>query len=169
MKDNPAPASAAYAGLAQYCAYRERSAAEVRQKMQRMGLDPGDAETLLQRLQVEGFQSETRYARAFTRDKYSLEQWGRVRIRRQLREKGVDEATIAEALTHIEEPLYRANLSRLLLRQAAGLRGISGFELRARLLRYVSGKGYESGLAMQLLRELDLGEGEPEPEASQDD
>ncbi len=157
MKEfNPIWASA-YASLAQHCSYRERSAAELSQKMERMELDPEWREPLLKKLQDDGFQSDSRYARAYTRDKYSLEQWGRIRIRQQLHQKGISEELIEEAFQGIDQELYLANLRRLTRRHAAGLKGLAPNELRGRIFRFVHGKGYEHELIHQQIRELESG------------
>ena len=157
MKDFGPAYNTAYGTLAQHCSYRERSAAEVRQKMERMGLQPEWQEPLLEKLQQDGFQSESRFARAFTRDKYSLEDWGRIKIRQHLQQRGVSDNEVDRAFDHMEEDLYCSNLRRVLSRHAAGLKGHSGFELRGRMYRSALGRGYEPALIWEMIRELGYG------------
>jgi len=166
MNDFGPAFNTAYGTLAQHCSYRERSAAEVRQKMERMGLQPEWQDALLEKLQQDGFQSESRFARAFTRDKYSLEDWGRIKIRQHLQQRGLDEGEIDRAFDHMEEALYCSNLRRVLSRHAAGLKGHSGFELRGRLYRFAQSRGYEPALIWEMIRELGYGEGGEEAEAA---
>ena len=169
MKEFTPAQSSAYATLAQHCSYRERSAAEVLQKMERMGIIEAERPALLDKLQQDGFQSESRFARAFSRDKVNLEEWGRIKIRQHLQQRGVEESQIQDAFTFIDEELYHANLSRILKRHAAGLRGKSAFELRGRLLRFASGRGYETDLIWNHIRELGLGDQQDQDEESGSD
>lgn len=155
MKEKRADTPSVFASLAQYCSYRERSAAEVRDKMERMGVPETEHDALLEQLQQQGFQSDVRFSRAFARDKVNLEQWGRLKIRQQLRLKGIPDNQIDDAFEHIDQALYRANLKRLMGRHAAGLKGMSEVERRSRVWRFVSGKGYESELIQELMRQTD--------------
>lgn len=157
MKDFGPAFNTAYGTLAQHCSYRERSTADVRQKMERMGLQAEWQDPLLEKLQQDGFQSESRFARAFTRDKYSLEDWGRIKIRQHLQQRGVSDAEVDRAFDHIEEELYCSNLRRVLSRHAAGLKGHDGFALRGRLYRFALARGYEPALIWEMIRELGLG------------
>ncbi len=49
-------------------------------------------------LTEQGYLDDSRFARLFTEDKRQLEQWGSDRIRRSLRERGLDSELIETAL-----------------------------------------------------------------------
>ncbi len=78
---------------------RERTVAEVRARLQRAGVGAAEADTAVAVLTELGYLDDARYARLFVEDKRELEGWGRERIARTLRVRGVEaeliEATLA--------------------------------------------------------------------------
>ncbi|MDE6493636.1 MAG: RecX family transcriptional regulator [Bacteroidales bacterium] len=104
-----------YTKMTRYCAYQERSKAEVRQKLRLLGADSGTAETVMHRLEEEGYIDEARFAGAYVRGKFRINGWGRLKIKNGLRAKGVDEKLIAEALREeLNEDLYLERLREIL-------------------------------------------------------
>lgn len=83
------------------CAYlnpRDRTVDEVRRRLQRRGVSQETTEEALETLAEQGLIDDARFARLFVADKRRLEQWGTERIRRGLRERGIDRALAEEAL-----------------------------------------------------------------------
>jgi len=70
-------------------AAREHSRRELRQKLTQRDADPDLLETVLDRLQQAGLQSDERFAESFIESRIRKGQ-GPVRIRRELRERGID-------------------------------------------------------------------------------
>lgn len=77
---------------------RERTVEEVRRRLHRRGVSEELTEEALGILAERGFVDDARFARLFVADKRRLEQWGTERIRRGLRERGVDRALAEAAL-----------------------------------------------------------------------
>lgn len=77
---------------------RDRTVDEVRRRLQRGGVSEEVAEEALRRLADQGLIDDARFARLFVADKRRLGQWGVERIRRGLRERGIDRALAEEAL-----------------------------------------------------------------------
>ncbi|HYZ81599.1 MAG TPA: RecX family transcriptional regulator [Solirubrobacteraceae bacterium] len=77
---------------------RDRTVDEVRRRLQRGGVSEEVAEEALRRLADQGLIDDARFARLFVADKRRLEQWGVERLRRGLRERGIDRALAEEAL-----------------------------------------------------------------------
>ena len=84
---------------------------------------------------------DSRYAQAFAREKASLQGWGPVKIRFQLRAKGVSDAVITAALEEIDEASADARLRRLLEAKAKTLEGDPQFRLK--LIKFGLSRGYE--------------------------
>ncbi|MCU7928186.1 MAG: recombination regulator RecX [Candidatus Thiodiazotropha sp. (ex Dulcina madagascariensis)] len=72
---------------------REHSLEELRNKLQSRGFDEQTIDAVLQRLSDSGLQSDDRFAENFVTGRVSKGS-GPVRIRAELRERGVDEALI---------------------------------------------------------------------------
>ena len=96
---------------AKYCAYQERCQFELRRKLRSWGVSEPDAETIIAELIVQGFLSEQRYANAFVSGKYHLKSWGRGKIILQLRQQGISERCIKEALAAVDFSDYAERLA----------------------------------------------------------
>jgi regulatory protein len=102
------------AKLENYCAYRERSPKEVRAKLAELGARHDIADQIYTVLETDGYFNEARFAQAFAGGKFRINHWGRVRIRIELRMRGIAPNLIRDALAAIDETEYIALLQRLL-------------------------------------------------------
>jgi len=103
----------------------------------------GDAEAagkVVEQLVADKYVDDARYASAYAREKAGLQGWGPVKIRFQLRAKGVSEADIASALQDVEPEKAEAKLQKILEAKARTLQGDPQFRLK--LLKFGLGRGY---------------------------
>lgn len=104
----------------------------------------GDAEAaarMVAELKKERYVDDARYAAAFAREKASLQGWGPVKIRFQLRGKGIPDADIAAALSEIDTEKAEARLERLLQERRRSLEGDPQWRLK--LIKYALSRGYD--------------------------
>ena len=78
--------------------HRARSREELRRRLLAKEHDQAAVDDALERLAADGFIDDAAFARSYTADKRRLDGWGVERIRRGLRELGVDAAIVDEAL-----------------------------------------------------------------------
>jgi regulatory protein len=78
--------------------HRARSREELRRRLLAKGHDEHAVDDALERLAADGYLDDAAFARSYVADKRRLESWGAERIRRGLRELGVDTIAIDEAL-----------------------------------------------------------------------
>ncbi|MET0090464.1 MAG: regulatory protein RecX [Candidatus Thiodiazotropha sp.] len=83
-------------------AAREHSRRELRNKLLQRGHDPELIEQVLDDLQASSLQSDARYAQQFVESRVTRGQ-GPVRIRMELRERGVDDALVREAMAPYDD------------------------------------------------------------------
>jgi regulatory protein len=134
--------------------------AEVRTHLERKGVSEATAEAALQELVDTHLVDDKRYATMYVADKRGLEQWGTERIRRGLRERGVDRELAERALaqapdaagTAFDEQPLQSELERALelLRRRFPQPPRDRRE-RDRALGVLLRKGYESELALDAL------------------
>ncbi|MCB0525792.1 MAG: regulatory protein RecX [Saprospiraceae bacterium] len=103
--------------LQQYCAYRERCPKEIRSKLKDLGADTEIARQIMQVLEGDNFFNEKRFALAYAGGKFRVNNWGKVRIRLELKMREIDPDLIEEALDSIEMEDYEATLSKLIERK----------------------------------------------------
>lgn len=134
------------------CARAERCEHELREKMRAWHIDPRDIEAIINSLTTRRFLDDSRFARAFVRDKYRFARWGRRRIAMALRQKRIDSDVIDEALEEINQDEYTAVLRSLLKAKAAHMERPLSYEDRMKLLRFAVARGFETQLVSSLLR-----------------
>ena len=77
-----------------YCAYQERCHSEVKEKLYGFGLWKNDVEDLLSTLIEEDYLNEERFAIQFAGGRFRMKQWGRVKIKYELKQKKVSDYLI---------------------------------------------------------------------------
>ncbi|MEJ7610319.1 MAG: regulatory protein RecX [Ferruginibacter sp.] len=141
----------AFLKIKHYCAYAERSHAEVKKKLYGFGLYKTEADEILSRLIEENYLNEERYALAFAGGHFRMKSWGKTKIRYELKQRSVSEYCIKKALSSIPEDDYRETLRKLFNAKLALLAGEQNvFTKKKKLQNYLVGKGYE----FELVREV---------------
>ena len=110
-----------------------------------------DADTILSSLRRRRYVDDERFARAYVRDKFRFDHWGRRKIELTLRRKRVDADVIADALEEIDADDYMAMLRKLLAYKARSLPDAEAYENRVKLMRFAIGRGFEPQLVVKAL------------------
>lgn len=139
-----------------FCAYQERSQQEVRDKLYEWGLWPDAVEQVISQLIEGNFLNEDRFAKAYTKGKFSQKAWGRIKIKQGLKFKRVPDVLIKKALQTIDADDYLVALTRILEKKAATLSEKNALKRRYKLQQYAMGRGYEADLIADVLKNSDL-------------
>lgn len=140
--------------LEQLCAKAEHSTGELRRKLVQWGIDPQQAEEIIDNLRQRRFVDDARFARAYVLDKYRFGSWGRRKIMLGLYQKSVDAQVALKALDVIDNTEYIRRLAAVLRSKAGQLHETDSFESRQKLLRYAVGRGFEIDLAKRVIDKL---------------
>jgi regulatory protein len=133
-----------------FLGHRDRTVAEVRDRLTAEGVEPGVVDDAIAELRHQGYLDDARYAQRFVEDRRTIDAWGAERIERRLLAVGVDPALIETALDdrdageELEAAL--AVLRRRFPRAPADDRA------RDRALGLLVRKGYELELAYDAVR-----------------
>ncbi len=123
------------------CSRGERCSSDILRKVIAYGIP--EPESVVEQLVKEGYIDDARYARAFARDKSSLQGWGKVKIRVDLQRKSIDELAITAALSEIDSAAAETKLQKLALAKLRQLRNESDPNIhKAKFMRYLMGRGY---------------------------
>lgn len=136
------------------CARSEQAPADVRAKLQQWGLSSGDAAQVLRDLVQQGFVDEQRFARAFVKDRFTFNGWGRIKIAHQLRLKAIPAEIIAEAMTAIDEDRYRDRLVELLRAKWHIVKGREPRAAWAAMMRFAASRGFEVAIASECVKQV---------------
>lgn len=114
--------------------------------------DADAAAAVVASLVEERYVDDARYAAAFAREKAGIQGWGPVKIRFQLRSKGIAEEVINAALQEIEPAKAADKLQRLLTAKHRTLQGDPACRLK--LLKFALSRGYEYDEVEAALKEI---------------
>lgn len=114
--------------------------------------DADEAEGLVAALIENGFVDDGRYARAFASDKALLDGWGPLKIRVALREKGISDSLIRDALDNIDSAKALEKMEKVLEVKWKTLSGDPAGRLK--LIRFALSRGYEYSQIENPVREI---------------
>lgn len=129
--------------LRHYCRYQERCHSEVKEKMWLLRVKKTDHEELIASLIEDNYLNEERFAIQFARGKYRMKQWGRIKIRYELKQKKVSDYNIKKALQQIDETDYRQTLSTVAEKRYAELKNEQWLVRKKKTIDYLLLKGFE--------------------------
>lgn len=138
-----------------YCAYQERNHLEVKDKLYSFGLYKDEVEAMLMQMIEENYLNEERYAIAFAGGKFRMKNWGKSKIKYELKLRQVSDYCIKKALSSIEEEAYQQVLDKLLADKLKTLRSEKNiFTKKKKLQSYLLQKGYETALITERLKTI---------------
>ena len=136
-----------------YCAYQERCHNDVKNKLNKLGIFGDQLDEYIFYLIDENYLSETRYSEAFVRGKYNNNNWGRIKIIMELRSRNISEWNISNALKQISEEDYQNKLYKICKKQVQN-DDDTLFEVRNKIIRRLTQKGWEIDLIIKCLNQL---------------
>jgi regulatory protein len=137
-----------YQKLKHYCAYQDRCHSEVKTKAYSFGLRKPEVEELTSKLIEENCLNEERFAKAFAGGKFRIKQWGRIKIRSELKNKQISNYCIVAALDEIDDCKYKETLHKLAVKRWNSIKG-AGTNLFVKMTKtrdHLLLKGYEADL-----------------------
>jgi regulatory protein len=146
----------AYDKAAFLCSRAEKCTSEIQEKLKLWGLSADDAALVIGKLIAEKFLDDERFARAYMKDKFRFNHWGRQKIVFMLRSKNITPEILELAMEEIEEEAYSDQLKGLLSNKLKTVKGKDKYDLRNKLMRFAMSRGFESGLIYKVLKELEI-------------
>ena len=127
--------------LQKLCSKAEYCKADIyRKALKDLEGNESEARKVVEALVEDRYVDDARYASAFAREKAGIQGWGPIKIRFQLRAKGVSDEDITAALADIDSSRASDRLERLVAAKARTLQGDP--QIKLKLLKYALGRGY---------------------------
>jgi regulatory protein len=139
--------------LKHYCAYQERCHSEVKEKLYNLGVWKKEHDEIISILIEENYLDEERFAIAFAGGRFRIKQWGRVKIKYELKQKQVSDYSIKKALKQIDEEEYLKVLGKLAKQKYASLKSDQHLIRKKKTMDYLIGKGFEMELVRGAVRQ----------------
>lgn len=139
-----------------YCAYQERCQFEVSKKLHEWGIVGEQQDQLIADLISNRFLDEERFAEAFASGKFRIKKWGKIKIRQHLKQKHISDYSIKKALNSIDMEEYDVTIRSLIEKKANELlKEKDAWQKKAKLVRYLSSKGFEQDLIYAFIGEFE--------------
>jgi regulatory protein len=144
-------APSAYLDALKMLARRELSEAQIRQRLARRGHSPEEVDAAAARLKQERAIDDRRVAAAIARTEVALKRRGRLRVRRQIEQAGIDRQVARRAVDEVFADLDEDALIEAALRRRLGQRAIEDDRDRQRLYRYLIAQGFDADRVLRAI------------------
>ena len=132
--------------LRHYCGYQERCHSEVKEKLWQLKVNRKEHDEIIASLIEEDYLNEERFAMQFAGGKYRVKQWGRVKIKYELKQRMVSDYSIKKALKQINEKEYISTLNKLAEKRYASLKNEQWMVRKKKTIDYLLQRGFEMDL-----------------------
>ncbi|HLF90951.1 MAG TPA: RecX family transcriptional regulator [Anaerolineales bacterium] len=131
--------------------YRPRSEAEVQDRLKKYQIPEEMIQAVVTRLRETGILDDQKFAEAWIENRATFRPRSRLALRMELKQKGVNEETIEEALAHVndEEQAYEAGQKK-----ARQLRYKEEQEFKRKLFGFLSRRGFSYEVASPVIKTL---------------
>jgi regulatory protein len=126
-----------------YCSLSEHCIQKVREKLVQWEAPKELIQPIIDKLVEEDYINEERFARAFVKDKFRFNHWGRIKITTHLRVLSISSDIIAKAIGEIDEDEYAEILDETVEKKRKTIKKGTDYEIRAKLLRHALSRGFE--------------------------
>lgn len=138
-----------------YCVYQERCFKEVDEKLNSFFLIPAAKEEILIHLIENNYVNEERFACSFARGKFNYKNWGKNRIKNELKFRNISSRLIDTALKEIENELYIEKFHLLAEKHWESISEKKGAKKNKKFIDYFLRRGFETHLIYEKLNELE--------------
>jgi regulatory protein len=135
-----------------YCAYQERCQWDVEKKFKDWQVDEDIRDEVMAELISQGFVNEERFASQFASGRFRIKQWGKQKIKVELKKRQISNYSINKALERIKDEEYRLTLQNLIAKKNREVRAKNEFEKTQKIAQFLYSKGYETELIWDTLR-----------------
>ena len=136
-----------------YCHFQERCIKEVRNKLFSLKATNKTVDKILQSLIDNDYLNEDRYASMFIQGKLRIKKWGRIKLKYELRLKGLDINIIDYNIKKIKEEEYIWYFNEFSTNKIKLLKGTKDQKKRS-FINYFTYRGWENSLIYQKLNEI---------------
>ena len=134
----------AYLKATAICSRGETSSFDILEKLRKWGLEEEQAGEVTEQLKAEKYLDDERFARAYVKDKFRFNHWGRQKIAYMLNSKRISREIQESAFEEIEDENYSEQLIKLIEAKEKTIKSTDHFDKRNKLMRFAMARGFES-------------------------
>lgn len=137
--------------LTALCSGAEHCSYEMTEKMKRWELDEESQARIMEYLTKEKYVDDSRFCRAFIREKMRFNKWGRRKIELALMQKRIDRSMASEALDEVDDSDYIAILRPMLKQKERSVTANSEYEKNIKLIKFAMSRGFTFNIIKECL------------------
>ena len=146
----------AYEKAALLCSKSEKCSSDILEKLKLWGLSSEESEPVIEQLIAEKYLDDERFARAYVKDKFRFNHWGKQKIAHMLNAKRISQEILELAFEEIEEEGYSDELRKLLTDKEKSTKAKDKYDKRNKLMRFALGRGFESSKVYEIFKEMGI-------------
>ena len=136
-----------------YCLYQDRCIKEVKNKLYSFKVSSQLVENIVEYLIDNDYLNEERYTKMFIQGKLRIKKWGRIKLKYELRSKGIDIKIINEHINQINEEDYIKYFNEFSTNKIKFLKGSRDQKKRS-FINYFTYRGWENSLIYEKLKDI---------------
>lgn len=131
-----------------YLSRRDHGSFELKQKGSRKGYSSEIMNEVLDEFDQKGLLNDLDFAKKFASDKAEFKQWGPVKIKNELRRKGIKKEYAEKAVKDVTNNLDQKQICVDLLKKKKRhyMREVDPFKRKQKMYRYLAGKGFSGSM-----------------------
>lgn len=136
---------------ANFCAYQERTHKEVRQRLAELAVFGDESEAIIAWLIENNYLNEERFARIFAGSKFRQKKWGRIKIRQELKMRGVSDYCLKAGMSEIDGDDYMVTLQEIIEKKSRDIKDSNKLIIKQKLVKFALSRGFEHDLVFDVL------------------
>ena len=140
--------------LKKYCSYQDRCHIEVENKLKNFNLIKEAKNQIIFNLINEDYLNETRFCENFVRGKFKIKNWGKIKIKMELKSRKISNININQSLKQIHEKEYLEKLDQIFEKKLTSLDGLSNDKKKKKIFSYLQYRGWETNLIYDKINKI---------------
>lgn len=137
--------------MMKFCAYQERCQLEVRNKLFSFDISAEEREQIICDLIEDNFVNEERFAELYTRGKFTVKGWGKVKIKYHLKQKQVSDYCIKKAFKQLSDHDYKQKCIEWYEKKDKEIKESNPYVKNQKIANFLISKGFEKELVFDLV------------------
>jgi regulatory protein len=137
--------------VANFCAYQERTRKEVRTRLYELEVVGDESEAIITWLIENNYLNEERFARIFAGSKFRQKKWGRIKIRQELKMRGVSDYCLKAGLSEIDGDDYMVTLQEIIEKKSHDIKDSNKLIIKQKLVKFALSRGFEHDLVFEVV------------------
>lgn len=142
-----------YDKLSNFCAYQERCASDVKEKMRKIKVEKDEYDGYIEKLKDDNFLNEERFVKYYI-SAHAKKKWGKTKMKSALGAKRIDSLLIKKYLDDMDEENYDEQIKTIAEKKWNTIKAKTPRDKKTKMLRFLLSKGYEMSKALSAIRDF---------------